>query len=385
MQPELIPRPLLLQREGEKSLLGCWKFFFFARRRASRNFERALPLLFSREGGRGDELRRIIFILTFLLYLPAHSQSQLFISLVRSQGYVVGAQLAASGVHRYEGGQAWTHMGWNNPRVLAMACAPREANVIFLACGNGVARTLDGGKSWRMTTDWRVTEALDIALDTHAPEHVYVATAFGVWTSRNCGETWRESNRGLRKKFAQSIAVDHAQTRRVFAGTEGGLYLSENGGGKWRLLTARDAPILDLEQSAAQPSVWLAATEARGVLLSCDHGKSWRCVEGALAHASIYAVAIDPFNANNMAAASWGEGVFVSNDRGETWQERSEGLPVRNLCEAVFDANHAGRLWVATFEAGVFYSEDLGRKWSEAGMRGAMVFDMVFIPQREGQ
>ena len=322
------------------------------------------------------------FILTLFFPLLTRAQSRLFISLVQSKGYVVGAQLAASGLHRYEGGQTWTHLGWNNPRVLAIACDPRDANVIFLACGNGVARTLDGGKSWRMTTDWRVTEALDVALDAHEPKHVYVATAFGVWTSRDRGETWEESSRGLHRKFTQSIAVDHVRTRRVFAGTEGGLYFSNNGGGKWRLLAMRDVPILDLEQSTVSANVWLAATQERGVLLSHDHGKSWRFVEGKMAHASVYAVAIDPFNANHMAAASWGEGVFVSNDSGDSWQERNEGLPVRNLYEAVFDANHAGKLWIATFEAGVFYSDNFGRTWNEAGMRGAMVFDMMFIQEK---
>ncbi len=323
--------------------------------------------------------KNFTLILLLLLPLTAHSQTRLYAALVQSRGYVVGAKLAASGLYRYDGGQTWTHLGWNHPRVLGIACDPSDANVIFLACGNGVARTLDGGKSWRMTTDWRVTEALDIGLDPNAPRQVYVATAFGVWATKDRGETWAESNMGLPKKYTQSIQVDRAQTQRVFAGTEGGLYLSHNGARTWTLVGPLEVAILDLEQSASAPKVWLAATQDRGVLLSQDHGKSWRFAEGKLARAAIYKVAIDPFNAHNMAAASWGAGLLVSSDGGSSWQERSDGLPVRSLYETVFDANHAGRLWVATFEEGVFYSEDLGRTWTEAGMRGAMVFDMRFV------
>ncbi|KAA0230984.1 hypothetical protein EDS67_04555 [candidate division KSB1 bacterium] len=93
----------------------------------------------------------------------------------------------------------------------------------------------------------------------------------------------------------------------------------------------------------------------------------------------IYAVGIDPRNPKNMSAVGWGAGVMVSIDGGATWQDRSAGLPVRNCYETAFDVNQAGRLWVATFEEGVFYSDDFGRTWQDAGMHGAIVFDLVFL------
>ncbi len=319
-----------------------------------------------------------IFILLFCL--TAHSQARLYITLVQSRGYVVGAKLTASGLHRYEGGQTWTHLGWNNPRVISAACDPNDSSIVFLACGNGAARSSDGGKTWRMITDWRVTEVQDVCVDPNAPQHVYLATAYGVWASRNRGETWREANAGLHRKYAQSVAVDRTQTQRVFAATESGIFLSTEGARNWTLVGPNDVSILDLEQSAAAPNIWIAATQDRGVLLSNDNGKSWQFANGKLARAAIYAVAIDPFNAQHMSAAAWHAGAFVSEDGGKTWHQRNAGLPVRNLLETVFDANQAGRLWIATFEEGIFYSDDLGRTWSNAGMHGAIVFDMVFVP-----
>jgi len=322
-------------------------------------------------------------LLMLFLALPpvVHAQPRLYAALVQSRGYVAGAKLAASGLYRYEGGQAWTHLGWNLPRVRAIAQDPANAATIFLASSNGAARTKDGGKTWRMTTDWRVTEVLDVCFDPNATGHVYLATAFGVWTSNDGGETWAETSSGLSKRYTQSIVVDHTQAGRLFAGAEGGLYLSNDGARTWSRVGDEEADVLALEQSPSAPQLWLAGTQDRGVLLSHDDGNTWKRARGELAQASIYAVAVDSFNAQNLSAAGWNAGVWISVDGGETWQERSAGLPVRNLYETVFDAEHAGRLWIATFEEGVFYSEDLGQTWLEAGMKGAIVFDMVFIDE----
>ncbi|MGH7491938.1 MAG: WD40/YVTN/BNR-like repeat-containing protein [bacterium] len=328
--------------------------------------------------------------LGLLLIIPlfpamAQTQPQLYAGLAKSKGYVVGSKLAASGLHRFDGDRAWTHLGWNIPRVSAIAYDPQNPDIIFLACGNGAARTLDGGKSWRMTTDWRVTEAQDVAVDPSVSQHVYLATAYGVWRTSDHGETWTESNAGIEKKYTQALKVDRTQAGRVLIGTEGGVYLSTDGAASWSHAGPKEVTILDLDQSLASPSIWLAATQDRGILLSNDGGKTWQMSKGDIARAAIYAVAIDPFEPKYMSAASWGAGMFVSIDGGKSWQQRNTGLPVRNLYETVFDANQAGRLWVATFEEGVFFSDDFGSTWQDGGMHGAMVFDMVFMHGMIGQ
>ncbi|MDZ7269500.1 MAG: hypothetical protein ONB48_18955 [candidate division KSB1 bacterium] len=320
-----------------------------------------------------------MLLILFSFPVMAQKQHKLHAGLVKSRGYVVGSGLAASGLHRHDGGQVWTHIGWNLPRVSAIAQDPANPDIIYLACGNGAARTRDGGNFWRMTTDWRVTETQDICVDPHAPQHVYLATAYGIWASKDGADTWREASNGLPKKYTQSLRVDRTRAGRVLAGTEGGLYLSTDGADSWSLLGPPEVTILDLDQCAAAPNVWLAATQDRGVLRSRDNGTTWEFARGSIAHAAIYAVAIDPHDAKNMAAAGWGAGVLVSRDGGATWQDRSAGLPVRNCYETVFDIDQAGRLWVATFEEGIFYSDDFGRTWKDAGMHGAIVFDLVFL------
>ena len=316
-----------------------------------------------------------------LLTFPVGAQCQpkLYLTAVNSKGYVAGGTLMASGLFLYRGNRSWTHLGWNTPRAKAFTCEPANSDIMFLACGNGAARSRDGGRTWRITTDWRVTEALDICLDPNAPLHVYLATAYGMWSSKDGGQTWAEASAGIEKKYIQTVQVDRTNAGRVFAGTEGGLYLSTNSAASWSRVDSVQDAIIELEQSPAAPAVWLAATQARGILLSNDSGRTWLAARSSLAQVPVYAVTFDPFNAQNLAAASWGAGVYVSSNAGKSWQRRHLGLPVRNLSAAVFDANQAGRLWVATFEEGIFYSDDLGRSWQDAGLHGAMVFDLVFV------
>ena len=335
------------------------------------------------------ELNSLGFVMVLLIVwsllatsVEAQPRYVLHAGLIKTQGYVVGSPLAASGFHRFEGGETWTHIGWNIPRVSGLAYDPTNPDVLFLACGNGGLRTLDGGQSWRITTDWRVTEAQDIAVDPNAPSHVYIATAYGIWATTNQGETWREANDGISKTYAQAVEVDRTQADRVFAGTEGGLYLSEEGGRSWSQVAAVE-DVLDIQQSITDPQRWLAGTQNDGILLSDDGGRTWQAVrQRRLRAATIYAVAIDPTDARRMAAVGWNTGVLVSANGGRSWKRQGRTLPSPHFYEVVFDPNVPGRLWVATVEAGIFYSDDHGQNWTAAGMDGTLVFDMIFIPER---
>ncbi|MFQ5639294.1 MAG: WD40/YVTN/BNR-like repeat-containing protein [bacterium] len=310
------------------------------------------------------------------------AQPRLYASLVNSRAYVVGAKLAASGLYAFEGDTTWRHIGWNHPRVYGIAVDPNDANIIFLACGNGVLRTLDRGRSWRLTTDWRVTEALDIAIASTNPERVYVATAYGVWRSENRGDIWLESNRGLKRTFTQAVEVDHRNPKRLFAGTESGLYLSGDGAQSWTLVGPAEVTVLDIQQGTAAPEMWLAGTQTHGVWLSGDDGRTWQKAEGVIAQASIYSVAIDPTDRRNLAAVGWGAGVFISDDAGQSWRQQKTGLPTQNFYAVAFHPTTTGQIWAATVEAGVFKSGDFGRTWKYHGLRGALVFDLTWYTKR---
>ncbi|HMB91432.1 MAG TPA: YCF48-related protein [Rhodothermales bacterium] len=323
-------------------------------------------------------------LLLLFVGTAAAQDAVLYAGLIKSKGYVVGSPLSASGLHRYDGDTTWTHIGWNHPRISAVAADPTDSDVLYLAAGNGVLRSRDGGESWVITTDWRVTELQGIAVDPNAPDHVYMSSAYGVWRTEDGGETWTESNEGFAEKYTQKVLVDRTQTGRLLAATDGGVYVSENGAKSWSLAGAEGSHINDIQQGESDPNNWLAATRDEGVLLSSDNGKTWRFAKGNIGKTTMHAVAIDPFDAQNMAAVGWKTGVYVSTNGGKSWKQHQKGLPIPDFYEVVFDANVPGRLWAATLEEGIFHSDDMGHSWDYAGLYGTVVFDMVFIDQTGG-
>ena len=215
---------------------------------------------------------------------PTHAQPKqvLYAGLVNSKGYVVGAKLSASGMYQFGRDTTWHHIGLNHPRVSAIAFDPTNPEVIFMACGNGALRSLDRGKHWKITTDWRVTETQDICVDPNDPQSFYLATAYGIFRTHDQGESWAESNTGLPKKYTQVIAADRNQKGRLLAATEGGICLSTDGAKTWTVVGAKGMITSDVKQSASQPSIWIAGTDSNGVLLSNDNGLSWRFAEGSV-------------------------------------------------------------------------------------------------------
>ena len=311
---------------------------------------------------------------------PAAPPLRLYAGLNKSKGYVVGARLSASGLHRYDGDTTWTHLGWSNPRISGVAADPSAPQRRYLAAGNGVMVSQNGGAAWRIPTDWRVTEVQDVAAE---PGRAYAGTAYGVWRSEDGGVTWAEANAGIpeMERYTQDVEVDPTTPRRVLAATQGGVYASADGAGSWRRVGPA-VPVYDVAQSAARPALWFAGTRGRGLLRSEDGGATWASVGGRAFRAStVFSVAVDPADARRVAAASWGQGVLVSSDGGRTWASRTRGLPVPNVYAVIFDVNRPGRLWAATFEAGIFTSDDLGRSWRYAGMNGTLVFDFAFLPE----
>jgi photosystem II stability/assembly factor-like uncharacterized protein len=311
--------------------------------------------------------------------------SILYVAVLETRNYIVGAANAPSGLYARSEAGGWVHKGWHNVRCFGLAVDERDSNTVYLAGGNGVLRSRDGGATWRVTTDWRVAEVLDVALDPFETERVYAATAHGPWCSDDAGETWRPlSPPGDRPNmtFMPVLVPDAERSGRLIAGTEDGLFESTDGGGAWRAVGPR-VPVRNLARSTTRPEVWLAGTDGHGVVRSADDGLTWT---GAAEGVTVYAVAIDSGEPALMAAAGYGAGLFVSEDGGATWAPRTldglpqhDGMPVRAFHALAFDPDAAGRLWLGTVGAGVFVTDDLGATCNEAGLPDTTIYDFTFV------
>jgi photosystem II stability/assembly factor-like uncharacterized protein len=322
-------------------------------------------------------------LLVGLLVLAApavHAQPmRLYTTLSNSKGYVVGSRLSQSGLFRHESDTSWAFNGWSLVRVSGVAADPATPRRRYLATGNGVLVTQDLGRSWRLATDWHVTETQDVAAE---PGRAYAGTAYGIWRSEDGGLTWIESSTGIpeMQRYTQDLEVDASRPGRILAGTDGGVYVSEDGARSWRL-AGPVVPVYDLAQSASNPRRWFAATSGHGLYRSDDGGRTWAQVATRHRTTSFLGVAVDPRNDRRVAAASWGHGLLVSTDGGRTWTSRTRGLRTSNVFNVLFDVNVPGRLWVGTVEGGIYTTDDLGRTFRYAGMNGTLVFDLAFLPE----
>lgn len=315
-------------------------------------------------------------------------------ALIKTQGYVVGSPLASSGLHLLHGqggspevgalsdSAGWYHVGWNSPRISGITYDPANTDVMFLAGGNGVIRTLDGGRSWKVVTGWEVTEVQDVALDPSRPNEVYLASAYGIWKSDDLGDSWREHHDGIRRRYTQTIEVDASAPGRVLAGSEKGLFVLDPGASSWRLVSRDGLDVLDIQQSRSDSDRWVAVAEEGGIWLSIDGGETWDQQEGTEGM-SFYSAAINPFDADGIAATGLDTGVHLTTDGGLTWRRIGSDLGTQHGYELIYDWNVPGRLWFATLEEGVYHTDDEGATWEGAGLDGTMVFDMQFVPSSE--
>lgn len=277
------------------------------------------------------------------------------------------------------------HVGINYPLTIAATFDPRDAQVIYVACLSGVLRTLDGGKSWRLVTGWDETEPKSIAVDFHAPDHVFTGLPDGIVVSRDRGQTWQRRERGLpaRGKYTQVVRADRTRQGRVLIGCESGIYLTENGADSWRRTLATKETVDDIQQSPHDPQRWIAVTQSAGALESRDGGVTWKKIPGLPGDKALYNVAFDARDPQRLALASWSYGLLVSEDGGTTWAPRNAGLPGADTPRAWRTAidPDTGAIYAAIFGQGLYVSGDTGRSWrAVAGMEGASVQSFTFVP-----
>lgn len=294
-------------------------------------------------------------------------------------GYLVGGSFQESGLFAYRG-EKWEHIGFKHPRIEAIAAHPEDPQILYLAAGNGVLRSLDGGNSWRIVTDWRQTLTKDVAVDPHAPNDLYLATPHGLWISRDRGDTWRFSNNGVKRPYVMTLGVDWSRPGHVLAGFEQGIYRSENGGLSWEQAGADGILITRIRQSASNPRLWLAATREGGLFVSRDGGTRWERNSGIPESALLYCLAIHPRDPNRWAIGGHQTGLWLTHDAGKTWKHVTDSLEDLTVKEVTFDPGPSQALLINLPGRDIYQTTDDGNSWTPLNLPGASVWEMEFLP-----
>jgi photosystem II stability/assembly factor-like uncharacterized protein len=233
--------------------------------------------------------------------------------------YYFGA--VAGGVWKtVNGGVTWTPVfdKQSIASIGAIAVAPSDANVIYagtgeacirgnISSGDGVYKSLDGGKTWTHAGLADTRHIAKVLVDPRNPDVVFVAAlghAYGpnaergVFRSTDGGKTWQKVLYKDEKTGAIDLAFDPGNSHILYAalweanrtpwsmtsgGPGSGLYKSTDGGATWKRVEGHGLPggvlgRIGVTVSGADSNRVYALVEAAqgGLYRSDDAGESWR-------------------------------------------------------------------------------------------------------------
>src|SRR5271163_47173 len=217
----------------------------------------------------------------------------------------------------------WRMIGpFRGGRTRAATGVPGQPNVFYVGqVDGGVWKSDDYGRTWNPIFDHEPTQSIGaIAVAPSDANIIYVASGEGlhrpdlsvgdgIYKSTDAGETW--THLGLRDgQQIPALAVDPRDPSRVFAAVLGhpygpseerGIYRSTDGGQSWQKEIWRDGNTggSDVEIDPSNPDVVYASM--------------WEAREG-------------PWEDGNEFNGSGG-GLFKSTDGGGTWHPLTNGLP----------------------------------------------------------
>ena len=252
-------------------------------------------------------------------------------------------------------------------RISDLAIHPEDRNTWYVAAGSGgVWKTTNFGTTWGPLFDEQGSYSIgSVTLDPSNPSIVWVGTGEnssgrhvgygdGVYKSLDGGKSW--TNVGLESSEHIGEIVVHPENGDVVwvaaegplwsSGGERGLYKTTDGGDTWRrvLYVDDDTGVTSIEYDPRDPDVLYAATYDR-------RRKVWALLNGP------------------------GSGIHKSTDGGESWTELTNGLPkgdmgkiglaVSPMRPDVVYATIEASQEEGNNEAGFYRSTDRGASWEK--------------------
>lgn len=251
-------------------------------------------------------------------------------------------------------------------RISDIAVNPHDATSWYVSAGSGgVWKTTNSGTTWEAIFEGESSYSIGcVAIDPTNPNVVWVGTGEnvsgrhvgwgdGIYKSLDGGKSWK--NMGLRQsEHIGKILIDPNDSNTLYVAAEGplwssggdrGLYKTTNGGATWDLVLKIDADtgVTDVEFDPTNPEVLYAAAYQRrrhtwsllaggtgsGIYKSTDNGATWRKLESGLPKGELgkIGLAVTPANPNlvyaTIEAGDNQQGFYRSADKGESWQKQN--------------------------------------------------------------
>ena len=265
-------------------------------------------------------------------------------------------------------GTTWTPV-FDNESSYSIGCVvmdPKNPSVVWVgtgennsqrsvAYGDGVYKSIDGGKTWA-NVGLKLSEHIGkILIDPRDSDTVYVAAQGPLWSSggerglyktTDGGKTWNrvlniDDNTGITDIVLDPrnpdilVAASYQRRRHVWTIINGGpgsaIHRSVDGGKTWKKITAGipsgDLGRIGLAIAPTDPDVVYAIVEAAegagGIHRSTDRGLTWEKRNSFAAQAQYYShLVVDPVNKDRIYAM--GVLIQVSDDGGKTLSSLTE-------------------------------------------------------------
>lgn len=295
-------------------------------------------------------------------------------------------------------------------RISDIAVVPGQKHTFYVAVASGgVWKTENNGTTYTPIFDGQGSYSIGcVTIDPNNPYTVWVGTGEnnsqrsvgygdGVYRSLDGGKSWEHM--GLKEsEHIAKIHVDPRDSNTVFVAAQGplwseggerGLFKTTDGGKTWKNVLEVDVHtgVTDLVVDPRDPDVMIAATYQRrrhvwtlvnggpgsSIHKTTDGGETWRKVTSGLPSVDLGRIGLamapaDPDVVYAVVEAALGEGgLYRSNNRGESWKKMSSYVPgsPQYYNELVADPNHVDRVYA--MDTWLHVTEDGGKSFTAVG------------------
>ena len=226
-----------------------------------------------------------------------------------------------------EGGERWKILtGSDSTELLDVALDRNTPGAIYFGYPHGIQVSHDSGATWRDAASGlhrKYTAALRV--DSRRAGFLLAGTEQGVFRSQDGGKSWRLAG-------AAGIQVLHIEQSPHdacywLASTEGaGLFDSTDCGVSFESNGNRGVGhnLYDIAFDPSSPNRIAVAGWGTGVSVTEDRGKTWQSRNAGLPATTVWSVAFDPAQPGRIYASVHEDAIYVSTDNGRNWSK--EGL-----------------------------------------------------------
>ena len=293
------------------------------------------------------------------------------------------------GIYRSnDDGASWTNLGLKETEHISRIIVhPDNSDVILVAAQGplwssggerGLYKTTDGGKTWYKTLgDDTWTGVTEVIMDPNESDVLYAATwdrhrtvaaymgggpGSAVYKSTDGGETWTKTVKGLPKSNLgkTGLAISPFNSDVIYAAIEtdhatGGLYISRNRGATWSrqsdMTSGGTGPHYYQELYADPHHEGRIYLMNNNVLVSDDHGKTYRAINENNKHVDTHAISWRDDDPDYVIMGTDG-GLYETFDGLKTWRY-TRNLPLTQYYKvAVDDSEPFYRIYGGTQDNG---------------------------------